>query len=129
MTKLTYADAINFAIGLMDKDADVEYIDKLNALKGQLAKRGGSGKKGLTKVQKENVERKARIYEILADAEDGMTATEVGNAIDEKCQRATALLHQMMDEGKVEQRKVGRGVRFYAVVADADGDVEVVDGE
>ena len=122
--KMTYAQAIDSAI---NGNINEEVVEKLKALKAQIEKRNsnGSGKKGLTKVQKENVDRKAHIYELLVSEPEGLTATEVGNTIAESCQRASALLHQMMDEGKVRQEKVGKAMRFYAVEADA----EVVEGE
>ena len=80
MTKMTYAVAIDRAIA---GDVDAEVIEKLEALKVQLAKRG-SGKHGLTKTQKEGLELMERIVEVLADAEDGMTATEVGDAVEHR---------------------------------------------
>lgn len=108
MDKLTYAVAIDRAIV---GDVDAEVIEKLEALKEQLAKRG-SGKKGPTKTQKEGLELMERIVEVLADAEDGMTATEVGDAVDIKCQRASALLKKLVEDERVRRDKVGKQVRF-----------------
>ena len=75
-----------------------------------------------TKTQKENVDKKDQIFDLLRDEPDGMTATEVGKAIGESCQRASALLAQMGDpngkvkgDGRVRREKVGKNVRFYAV--------------
>lgn len=109
MEKLTYAVAIDRAIV---GDVDAEVIEKLEALKAQLAKRG-SGKKGLTKTQKEGLELMERIVEALADAEDGMTATEVGAEVDVTCQRASALLKKLVADERVRKDKVGKQVRFY----------------
>ena len=109
MTKMTYAVAIDRAIA---GDVDAEVIEKLEALKEQLAKRG-SGKKGPTKTQKEGLELMERIVEALADAEDGMTATEVGDAVDVTCQRASALLKKLVEDERVRKGKVGKQVRFY----------------
>lgn len=112
MTKMTYAVAIDRAIA---GDIDAEVVERLEALKVQLAKRG-SGKHGLTKTQKEGLELMERIVEMLADAPDGMTATEIGDALDIKCQRASALLAKLTlpkGDGRVRRDKVGKQVRFY----------------
>ena len=109
MTKMTYAVAIDRAIA---GEVDAEVIEKLEALKAQLAKRG-SGKHGLTKTQKEGLELMERIIEVLADATDGMTATEVGDAVEVTCQRASALLKKLVEDGRVRKDKVGKQVRFF----------------
>lgn len=109
MTKMTYAVAIDRAIA---GDIDAEVIEKLEALKVQLAKRG-SGKHGLTKTQKEGLELMERIIEVLADAVDGMTATEVGDAVEVTCQRASALLKKLVADERVRKDKVGKQVRFF----------------
>ena len=117
--KMTYAVAIDNAI---NGKIDAETIERLEALKAQLAKRNGSGKKSLTKAQKENVGLKNQIVEVLSV--DGMTATEVGNAIGETCQRASALLKQLADEGLVERVKDGRKTIFRPVaVAEVEEDL------
>lgn len=111
MTKMTYAVAIDRAIA---GDIDDEVIEKLTALKAQLAKRG-SGKHAPTKTQKEGLELMERMIEVIADAEDGMTATEVGAEVDVTCQRASALLKKLVEDERVEKRKVGKQMRFYLV--------------
>ena len=117
MTKMTYSVAIDNALAGNLTD---EVVERLHDLQAQLAKRG-SGKKGMTKTQKENVDKKEQILDILRN-EPGLTATEVGKAIGESCQRASALLAQMGDpngkvkgDGRVRREKVGKNVRFYAV--------------
>lgn len=117
MTKMTYSVAIDNALAGNLTD---EVVERLHDLQAQLAKRG-SGKKGLTKTQKENVDKKEQILDILRN-EPGLTATEVGKAIGESCQRASALLAQMGDpngkvkgDGRVRREQVGKTVRFYAV--------------
>ena len=54
-----------------------------------------------------------RIVEALADAVDGMTATEVGDAVGIKCQRASALLKKLVEDERVRRDKVGKQVRFF----------------
>lgn len=109
--KMTYAQAIDNAI---NGNINEEVLERLEALKAQLAKRG-SGHKGLTKTQKENVELKGVILENLRAEVDGMTATEVGNSVAVTCQKASAILRQMIEDGAVRKDKVGKVVRFYAV--------------
>ena len=109
--KMTYAVAIDNALAGNLTD---EVVERLHDLQAQLAKRG-SGKKGLTKTQKENEGHKAVILENLRAEVDGMTATEVGNSIAVTCQKASAILNQMVDAGTVRKDKVGKVVRFYAV--------------
>lgn len=123
MEKLTYAQAIDMAI---EGKVDEAVIEKLEALKVQLAKRG-SGKHGLTKTQKEGLELMERIVEALADAVDGMTATEVGDAVGIKCQRASALLKKLVEDERVRRDKQGKQVRFY--LADEVEVEDEVEGE
>jgi len=117
--KMTYAEAIDNAIALFSQGGQIdaedrETVERLEALKAQLAKRG-SGHKGLTKTQKENEELKNVILENLRAEVDGMTATEVGNSIAVTCQKASAILRQMVEGGTVRKDKAGKVVRFYAV--------------
>lgn len=109
--KMTYAVAIDSAIA---GNINEEVLERLEALKAQLAKRN-SGNKGMTKTQKENEGLKAVILENLRAEVDGMTATEVGNSIAVTCQKASAILRQMVEGGTVRKGKEGKVVRFYAV--------------
>ena len=109
--KMTYAVAIDNAINGNITD---EVVERLNDLKTQLAKRG-SGHKGLTKTQQENEVLKNQILENLRAEVDGMTATEVGQSIGVTCQKASAILRQMVEGGTVRKDKVGKVVRFFAV--------------
>lgn len=111
MKNMTYAQAIDNAINGNIND---EVIERLEALKAQLTKRG-SGHKSPTKTQKENEVLKNQILENLRAEVDGMTATEVGNSIGVTCQKASAILRQMVEGGVVRKDKVGKVVRFYAV--------------
>ena len=72
----------------------------------QLEKKyAGNGKP--SKRQTENADIKVRIHEFL-DANDKATATEIGNAVDVSCQRASALLKQM----EVPKAKI-KGKMYY----------------
>ena len=112
MTKMTYAQAIDFAVEHID---NIEVIEKLQALKEQLGKRSGS--KGLTKTQKANEEVKAVIAEVLAEVEK---ATVTDLIKDERLggftnQKISALLRQMKDKGLVDKTMEGKKAYFSLV--------------
>lgn len=110
--KMTYAQAIDIAIEGLDAVEQSEVVEKLEALKAQLAKRGSGAKKGLTKTQKENVNLKEKVKGILGEEVDGLTATEVGSALGVTCQKASALLKQLIADGYVAKNKEGKVIRF-----------------
>lgn len=113
MTKMTYAEAINLAI---EGNLNDEAIERLNALKAQLAKRNSSGAlKKPTKTQRENEDLKVKILDMLTEEVDGMTATEIASALAVTVQKASALLSQMGTEkgdGRVRKVKEGKTMRF-----------------
>ena len=100
MTKMTYAQAIDMALEVLTDDVAIE---KLEALKVQLAKRG-SGKRGMTTTQKANVGIKDTIATVLLELDKPVTVTEL--IADERLheytnQKVSALLRQMIEEGRV----------------------------
>lgn len=108
--KMTYAEAINLAI---EGNLNEEAIERLNALKEQLAKRNSSGAlKKPTKTQRENEEFKVKIVDMLKEDVDGMTATEIGSALAVTCQKASAILSQMVKAETVVKVKEGKVTRF-----------------
>ena len=108
--KMTYAEAINLAI---EGNLNEEAIERLEALKGQLAKRNSSGAlKKPTKTQRENEDLKVKILDMLTEETDGMTATEVGSALAVTCQKASAILSQMVKAETVVKVKEGKVTRF-----------------
>ena len=94
-------------------DLSAEGRDVANKMLAQLDKKyAGNGKP--TKRQAENADIKVKITEFL-DANTQATATEIGNAVDVSCQRASALLKQM----NVPKAKI-KGKMYYGWdVADA----------
>lgn len=101
MTKMTYAQAIDMALEVMTNE---EAIEKLEALKVQLAKRS-DGKRGMTTTQKANVGIMETIVEGLAEMENPVTVTELisGYAPLEGFtnQKISALLRKLVEAGKV----------------------------
>ncbi len=115
MTKMTYVQAIDFAVENID---NMDVIEKLEALKAQLAKRNGGGKKGLTKTQKENEVIKEVILNVLADHAERMTVSDMIE--DERLngytnQKLSALLRQLVDKEMVEKTMEKRKAYFIIV--------------
>lgn len=118
MTKMTYTMALDNAIALFTQGGqidpeDVETVEKLEALKNQLAKKNASASKSVTKRQKLNEEVKAHIMEVLD--EDGMTVTEILKALNDEDltnQRVSALLRTM--DGVDKRKEKGKSLYFLA---------------
>ena len=116
--KMTYAEALNLAINFLNENIQYgdnfgEVVERLDALKEQLAKRNsGSALKKPTKTQRENEEFKVKIVDMLKEDVDGMTATEIGSALAVSCQKASAILSQMVKAEVVAKVKEGKVTRF-----------------
>lgn len=107
---MTYATAIDNAIA---GNLTEETVERLNALKVQLAKRNsGSGERKPTKTQRENEEFKGKIVALLTEEVDGMTATEIGNALAISCQRVSPILKKMVEAETLAKVKEGKVMRF-----------------
>ena len=109
MTKVEMYNAILKVNGLTD-----EMVAFLEKERDATAKRNARKSTSLTKTQKENVGLKDDIVAFLNDVESA-TATEVGTAIGVTVQRASALLRQLIAEGKVEKNTEKRVSHFSAV--------------
>jgi len=108
MTKMTYAKAIEVAVNFLKENIQYgddfsEVVERLETLKGQLAKR--SGKKGMTKTQKENEGLMETIVNALAELENPVTVTElIANSevlTGFTNQKISALLRKLVEAGKV----------------------------
>ena len=109
MTKMTYAQAIDFALNGTVND---EVKEKLEALKVQLSKRSSS-KKSLTKTQKENEVLKEDMFAFIS--ENGQKrASEVAGYFGISGQKASALLKQLVDGGRLE-KVMEKKVAFFRV--------------
>ena len=109
MTKMTYVNAIDSALNGVIND---EVREKLEALKIQLAKRN-SGSRGLTKTQRENEGVKDSILGILTA--EGKQCKDIADALGISGQKCSALLKQLVDEGKAEKYAEKRVTYFKAV--------------
>ena len=126
MANMTYVEAIEVAISVLAQttepneivdESNTTVIEKLEALKAQLAKRGSA--KTPTKTQKANEEVKAVIAEVLAETGEKMTVTEM--IADERLngytnQKISALLRQMVETGKVVKTTEGKKAYFAVAV-------------
>ena len=117
MTKMTYAQAIDNAIALFSQGGQVdaedkETVEKLEALKAQLAKRN-SGNRKPSKAQVANEALKGEIVAILTEHK---TATEVAEAFEISNQKASALLTALVKTDAIE-RTVEKGKAYFQAVA------------
>ena len=124
MTNITYAQAIDFALQVLNENVfeGIEEekstaMERLEALKAQLAKRGSA--KTPTKTQKANEEVKAVIADVLAETGEKMTVTEM--IADERLngytnQKISALLRLMVKAGKVVKTTEGKKAYFAVAV-------------
>lgn len=108
MTKMTYVEALNVALEAVE---NAEVVEKLEALKAQLEKRNAS--RGQTKTQKANEGLKAEILAFVGEA-GAVRAGEVGTHFGVQVQKASALLKQLVEAGKLE-RYTEKKVTFFKV--------------
>ena len=113
MTKMTYVDAINIAIEAV---GDGEVLEKLEALKEQLAKKRTSSN---SKASAESGARAEKVYEALARMEKPVTITEFLKLTDDEDiaenysnQRVSALLRKLGDR---VTKEVIKGKAYFAV--------------
>ena len=127
MTKITNATKFDEVIkALNGEDTSIPVADLIEFIEGRKAQaqKKASSKKD-TERQKENEVLKGIILEVLADATDGMTVTEIlgsekvaGFVTDAPLtnQRITAVLRLMKDnDNSVTKEKVGKAMKYYAI--------------
>ena len=102
MKKMSYVSAIDAV--LSGAPVEGEVAERLTALRGSLAKRSASKSGKPTKTQIANEGLKERILEVLTS--EGVTAKAVGEALEVSSQKASALLKQLVDTGKVAKETV-----------------------
>ena len=116
MEKLTYVNAINFALKALNGETlteteKVAVAEKLIALGQSLEKRNASKSGKPTKTQKENEAVKAQILENLA-VDKGVRCSDIANALGISGQKASALLSQLIADGKVAKTEEKRIAYF-----------------
>ena len=108
MTKVEMYNAILKVNGLTD-----EMVAFLTKERDAVAKRNARKSTSLTKTQKENIGLKKDIITFL-DGVDFATATEIGVAVGTNVQRASALLRQLVIEGKVT-KNIEKRVSHFSI--------------
>lgn len=103
--KMTKLVAFTKAAEFLTDAGETEVAEVVAREAALLAKRAEKGR-GMTKTQKANVEFKAEMVEVLAEAGVGVTATELATVMstDEETvtvQKVSALLRQLVAEGLV----------------------------
>ena len=108
MTKMTYAQAIDFALQLLNEnvfegveDEKATAMERLDALKAQLAKRN-SGSRKPTKTQRENATLKEDMWAYVSE-NGAKRANEVAIYFGISGQKASALLNQLVGDGRLEK--------------------------
>ena len=107
MTKMTYVDAINFAL---NGEINEEVREKLEALKGQLAKRN-SGNRKPSKTQRENESLKENIFAYVSE-NGAKRANEVAIYFGISGQKASALLNALVKDVRLEKFAEKRATYF-----------------
>lgn len=111
MTKMTYVEALNFAIANLD---NAEVVEKLTALRDATVKRNSAERKP-TKVQEANEAIKAEILEVMADGK-ARTVTEImamtPSLIDASNQKGASLVRQLKDSGALVREEIKRKAYF-----------------
>ncbi len=119
MTKMTYAVAIDNAIALFSQGGQVdaedrETVEKLTALKAQLAKKSSAERKP-TATQRENVGFKDAIVNGL-ESDKTYTITDIMKSIPEvgglSNQRVSALVRQLVADGILKREEIKRKAYF-----------------
>jgi len=134
MEKITYIDALNYALLVLSSDevrshgADRhdEFIDKLTALRDKTIMRNSHKSNKPTEKQEENAIVKTQIIEFLRGVERAKCG-EVATAIGTSGQKCSSLLSQMVKAGEVvktEEKRVS-----YFSLADEDDDVQALPSE
>ena len=115
MTKITYTNAIDtIATYLQDFEVPENVaiaIDRMGDLKEALAKRNSAKSGKPTKTQRENAEVKERIVALLTDK--GLKCGDIAEAVGISGQKCSALLSQLVEEGKVAKTTEKR-VSFFS---------------
>ena len=108
MTKMTYAMALDFATEIIANGTAEfngfsanDYLDKLEALKAQLARRN-SGDRKPTKTQKENEGLKEDMWAYVSE-NGAKRANEVAIYFGISGQKASALLNTLVKDGRLEK--------------------------
>ena len=124
--KMTNKKALEYVIENCDLPSEI--MEKFEKMRDSASRKASSGTKKPTATQIANETRKEVIIEILGESIEPLTATEIMNHHDNRVedeemklnsnQRTSALLKQLVEEGKAVKEKTGNKTLFHAVVTE-----------
>ena len=109
---MTRVDALNLAIATVN---DEEAVEVLSKIKNQIARKSVSSKPTKHQVANEGV--KNDIFDVLANANEGMTVTNILSSLGDATltnQRVSALLRQMVKEERVV-KEIVKGKSYFSI--------------
>ena len=119
--KMTNVKALNYVKDNFGEELPKDVSDKINAMIASFKNKAQNKK--ATKTQEENVGYKAEILKVLADAKNGMTVSEVIKASEVlgefSNQKVSALMRQLVEEGKVE-KTMDKKKSIFTIVAEVE---------
>lgn len=103
MTKKDYFEALKGFVAGDEREAEfVAFLDRQIEL-------ASKKRTALTPVQKENLELVEKVYDYIAGSENGVTATDIMNALElTSNQKASALVKKLVDSERVSKTKDGK---------------------
>ncbi len=116
MTKMTYAEAIDFAINAIEND---EVIEKLTALKGQISKKRSSSN---SKAKAETAKRAEKVYDAFAEMDKPVTISEMLKLTSDEevanyhTSRVSALIRNLNQNEERIRRTEVKGKAYFEVV-------------
>ena len=121
--RMTNKKALEYVIE--NCDLPTEIMEKFEKMRDSASRKISTGAKKPTATQIANATRKEKIMEILTESTEPLTATEIMNHHDDMVtddemklnsnQRTSALLKQLIEEGKAVKEKTGNKTLFHAV--------------
>ena len=124
--RMTNKKALEYVIE--NCDLPTEIMKKFEKMRDSASRKISSGTKKPTATQITNETRKEVIVEILGESIEPLTATDIMKIHDNRIedeemklnsnQRTSALLKQLVEEGKAVKEKTGNKTSFHAVVTE-----------
>ena len=124
--RMTNKKALEYVIE--NCDLPTEIMEKFEKMRDSASRKTSSGTKKPTATQIANETRKEVIMEILGESIEPLTATDIMKIYDNRIedeemklnsnQRTSALLKQLVEEGKAVKEKTGNKTLFHAVVTE-----------
>jgi predicted transcriptional regulator len=109
--KVTKNDRFNQLLAIDEVGANQELCEFILHEQDLLARKH-NGKSTPTKTQLANESTKTAIVGVLNATPEGIRATELANALDISVQKCTALLRQLVLEGRIVRNQDGKVVTF-----------------